>query len=183
MITVEVQDKEVMAALSRLAGSVSNMKPALSEIGNTIKESTRLRIASGKQSPDGAPWKPWARSTAATRRKSGKGELMRFNSMLLNSINYRAAENSVEIGTNVKYAAIHQFGGDIQQNAHTRLGSSRRKRTASGRWSKKRVSVSQHARGAYSIHIPARPFLGISGADKTGILKALQKHIAKASHA
>ena len=77
----------------------------------------------------------------------------------------------VAIGSSEKYAAIHQFGGTITQNAQSRrmrfrsvagkiLFAGKRHKKATERWV---------TRGAYQTTIPARPFLGVSTDDETKI--------------
>jgi phage gpG-like protein len=59
---------------------------------------------------DGAPWPK--RHPASTSRK----KLLSRSGRLRNSIHVRATPDQVEVGTDLEYAAIHQFGG--QTRAH-----------------------------------------------------------------
>jgi phage gpG-like protein len=72
------------------------------------------------------------------------------------------------VGPTAVYGAIHEFGGTIQQRAMTRLAGGRRiavaKLLKSGKYSTKQTvratqRVRAHERGAYAIHMPARPYL------------------------
>ena len=84
------------------------------ELGETILEATSRHFRD-ERGPDG----PWERSAAAAgrdRTKSGRksrrgGKTLQRTGRLKKSINYEAEGDNVQVGTNVVYAAIHQFGG------------------------------------------------------------------------
>ena len=67
-----------------------------------VRTSTRLRFKA-QQGPDG-PWKP------SLRARLGKGKTLVQTARLRNSIRSRADEKGFAVGTNVIYAARHQFG-------------------------------------------------------------------------
>jgi phage virion morphogenesis protein len=68
--------------------------------------------------------------------------------MLSSQIFYQAAPDSVEVGSNRVYAAMMQFGGTKDQFPHL--------------WG----------------DIPARPFLGVSEDDRSGILATVEEWLA-----
>ena len=66
------------------------------------------------------------------------------------------------IGSNVEYARIHELGGTIQINEHTRLAAKRMvgpKFKIDGEWFRELQNVKAHSRKAYTITMPARPYL------------------------
>lgn len=122
-ITVAIDDAEVRAALAGLAAAAADLTPAMDEIGATVADHARDRFER-QQDPDGRPWKPHAPATILRRllrgggRRTGRTGRPGFNPQILldtgrlrDSITHRAARDSVTIGTNVVYAAIHQLGG------------------------------------------------------------------------
>ena len=102
--TVEIDDRAVKAALNRLARAGRDMRPMFDEIGGLIETATLLRFERG-ESPEGVPWKPSRRAL----RQGGK--TLVDTGRLRDSITRQATRDSVVVGTNVIYAAIHQFGG------------------------------------------------------------------------
>ena len=107
------------------------------DIGSALVTGTVLRFDEGV-APDGKPWKP-----------SQSEKTLIDRARLRNSIRYKASPDYVVVGTNVKYAAIHQFGGVITpKKAKVLL-----------------FSVGGKKVGAKKVTIPARPFIGISEAD------------------
>lgn len=69
-----------------------------------------------QQDPYGAAWAPLKRDRARNKKaakkngKSSKGKILRDTGRLANSITGRASSNQVVVGTNVEYAAYHQYG-------------------------------------------------------------------------
>ena len=102
-IRVRVDDAEVRAALGRLAQPLDRRTWA--RVGQTLVSSTLDRFESGT-APDGVPWRPSKRA-----RETG-GQTLVDTSRLRDSITFRASADGVEVGTNVVYAAIHQFGSN-----------------------------------------------------------------------
>ena len=101
---IEIDDGEVSAALDALIAKGGDLTPAMDEIGGAIVASTQLRFERGED-PDGNPWKPSIRALATG------GKTLLDTGRLVSSIEHAAGPDYVDIGTNVIYAAIHQFGG------------------------------------------------------------------------
>lgn len=195
-IRIEVADAEVAAGIQRLVDTGRDLRPAFDAIGAALLFSTQRRFEA-KAGPDGAAWAPFAPSTLKRMPESRRpGELLRDRGRLYGSLTFAADSGSVEVGTNVVYAAIHQFGGDIvrpeRQGSATfivaaegaatakdgrRVGSRLRFARASTRAESKHTkafTVPEH-----TIRIPARPYLGISEADKVEILAILADELVQ----
>jgi len=140
---VQIKDKTVLDALRKL--EKTQLAPAMATIGQRWTSRTMLAFDS-QRSPGGAPW---------PKLKTRVGQALRHTGRLRSSIpaSTRTGEDFVELGTNVEYAAIHQFGyhGPMAVPAHTRK--------ITKAWGKpiapKTVNVKAHTRQA---NIPARPF-------------------------
>jgi phage virion morphogenesis protein len=109
--------------------------------------STMRRFEKG-EGPDGVQW------PVSLRARLENGQTLVKSGRLRDSFGTEVTATSAEWGTNVAYAAIHQFGGTI--TAKTARGL--RFQFADGRWATKR-----------SVTIPARPFLGIDDRDEDAI--------------
>jgi phage virion morphogenesis protein len=114
---------ELEAGLAALAGRVQG-RDMLNDVGAALTENVRMSFVMGA-SPYGVKWLPL---------KFRRGDPLRDTDRLMNSITYRVAADGVEVGTNVPYAGVHQFGYSVIK---ARFGSK------------------QARRGA---RIPARPF-------------------------
>ncbi|MBI5634867.1 MAG: phage virion morphogenesis protein [Nitrospirae bacterium] len=126
MIEVKVDDKEVREMLSQLKERTGNLKPAMSIIGQIVRSSIIKNFEA-----EGRPqkWQPLSMATlylriggASSKKKRGgtkvgairklaSHKVLQDTARLKNSINSNAFSDRVEIGTNVIYGAIHQFGG------------------------------------------------------------------------
>lgn len=96
------------------------------DIGGYLESSVKLRVADQKEAPDGDDWPLWSEGYAATRHEGQS--LLRGEGDLLDSIQFFSSVAAVEVGSNLVYAAIHQFGGDeVGRNIPARpyLGISR----------------------------------------------------------
>lgn len=117
-------------------------------LGSVTRESTLERFKRGKD-PEGKKWKTSIRAAAEGGRTLIK------TAQLRNSIRTKSDASGFAVGTNVKYAATHQFG-DPGRTIQAKKAKSLRFQARDGRWvSKKKVTVT----------IPARPYLGLSDDD------------------
>ena len=97
-IAVKIEDSQVRTMLSGIQERIGNLKPAMSIIGQIVRNSILKNFMEG-----GRPkWKP--------SKKQG-GKTLVDTARLQNSITAKAFSDRAEVGTNVIYAAIHQFGG------------------------------------------------------------------------
>jgi phage gpG-like protein len=169
MITIQVDDKQVLDMLDQLYGRFKNLQPAMKEIGEYIVVSTKRRFADGA-GPDGDEWEENSKKTtipfylgavggshkkdgtlskAGEKRQASKKPLTGKTKALQTKINYQLDGTSgVRIGSPMVYAAMQQFGGITSPNS-----------MIPGKT------------------IPARPFLGISEADKTNILDIVRSYL------
>lgn len=147
-VSVEVQivDRGVGAAFTRLIGAMENTTPVMSVIGKGLVESTRRRFVS-QTSPDGEAWAPNLPAYRAIKRNR---RILTESGRLANSITHEAGRDVARVGTNLIYAAIQQFGGTIVPKNASHLVF----RLASG------------IVRANSVTLPARPYLGISDDDE-----------------
>lgn len=113
-----------------------------------------------EKSPAGAPWQPLAPATV--RRRKSAHPILRVSGRLARTHVKASAEGAV-VGSNLVYAAIHQYGGEIQRKEgqiklHFRKlrKGPRKGRTLFARPDKAEYGM---AARAHVIRIPARPWL------------------------
>jgi len=153
-INVKIEDREVLALLDRIQQRAGNLTPAMKIVGKTIRDSVRENFRAG-----GRPerWKSSQRAII-----EGKKTLI-DTKRLMNSITYMAHKDRAEVGTNVVYAAIQQFGGTVKARKSKYL-----KFKIGSRWVQKR-----------EVSIPARPFMMIQDEDWREIKETLLDYIAR----
>jgi phage virion morphogenesis protein len=118
--SIEVDDRQVKAALHNLRLDLADMRPAMAGIGQVLVTETDLAFR-GQKDPWGQAWARLSEVTLKRRRQgNGKGsnKILRDTGRLANSINHHSDKTSVTVGTNVVYAAMHQFGGTKAQWPH-----------------------------------------------------------------
>lgn len=154
---VEFRDGPVKAALHEIGQRAADLTPLMDMIGSHLVGAAQSRIGGSNVGPDGVPW-----PTSLRAAESG-GRTLYDSGRLRDSITYRASAREVEIGSNLHYAAIHQFGGDIVPKSTGALTF----RLANGQM----VTCGK-------VTIPARPYLGISAEDETTLTDVALAYLA-----
>lgn len=162
--TIEIDDYEILAALTQLARNVDHLEPALDAIGDTVKAGILLNFRE-QHDPDGEPWEPLSPATLEQRRDPNRNsanrnnpkptktgaQILRDTGLLNRSISYETSAFAVEIGSDKVYANMMQFGG--------------KKSDYPWLWG----------------DIPERKFAGVSEADRGQILDILGHHLELSS--
>ncbi|WP_298032284.1 phage virion morphogenesis protein [uncultured Desulfovibrio sp.] len=149
-------DEELRRATRQLRDRLARIRfrPLLTAIGNELVTSVSRRFETAT-APDGSRWPQSLR----VRREGG--QTLVKTARLRDSISRAGPQvtaRSVEVGTNVEYADIHQFGATIPP--HTIRARRARALRIPGIGCRRQV---RHPGGL----IPARPFLGLSAQDET----------------
>jgi len=92
--------------LDRYAARVTDLTPLMDDIGAMLVASTQDRFEKGVD-PEGKTWKVSGRVAKA----QGNAQTLVDSGLLLSSVHHEPHPDSVEVGTNMIYAAIHQNGG------------------------------------------------------------------------
>lgn len=123
----------------------------LETVGAVAESQVRRRLSDEKTAPDGTPWPELSEGYAAWKRGRSSGGLLQLYGDLTDSIQFLVSGDEVEVGSNVKYAATHNYGD---------------KREASS-WSGGRGrSGGKVASSTHTVEFPARTFLGLSDENK-----------------
>lgn len=120
-------------------------------IGALVEDQTRHRIDSEKKGPDGTPWPKWSSGYAATRH-GGQSLLIGAGHFLASVQNYTVG-NVAQVGSNLVYAGLPQFGGTIRPKNGKSLV----------------FNLGKTKVFAKSVTIPARPYLGLSDENRREI--------------
>ena len=135
--------------LSGLVDAINDPSPLLAELGEYGLRSTRERFKS-QTAPDGTAWaalQPWYQK----EKRRNKNRILTLNGYLRGQMTWQlVGDRTVEIGSNLPYAAVHQFGATIKPRAA------------------KVLMFRGHV--AKSVTIPARPYLGLSDEDRSEIV-------------
>ncbi|WPF64870.1 tail completion protein [Staphylococcus phage MVC_VPHSA2] len=105
---VEVRLNLTMVNLTRLTNELKNMKEPLTQSATYMEGSIGRRFAQ-------APWTPLAASTIKRHPHRAGGKPLNDGGTLRGSVTGGAIKNvgreSLHFGTNLPYAALHNFGG------------------------------------------------------------------------
>lgn len=114
---MEIDDREVLDALTRVQERIGHLQPLLAEIGEDMMASTKKRFDT-QTAPDGSPW--LLNSVLSTLLyKEGDTPLTGETGLLHSTIQYDViSSTAVEIGSPLKYSAMQQFGGSKADFPH-----------------------------------------------------------------
>ena len=170
MITVDFDAAASAQALGELERRVSpeGLKAPLTAIGELLAESTRQRFAAGT-APDGSRWAPNAESTYLGLL--GKGDGRKKDGKV-------GARGVSKVMGKKPLVASGQLAGSIRHQllpggTGVEVGTNRFADAWDG-------GAAVHQFGSRDGRIPARPFLGLSDADETGVMAILNRHLAGA---
>ena len=171
MIQIQIKDTQIKDLLSKLAARANNMQPGMQSIGETIRTSIERNFAQ-----EGRPEK-WKKSL---RAKEESGQTLSDTARLRRSFTVAAKKDSVIVGTNVIYAALHHFGakkgrfGTVQANVREHVRHiAKAGKTSTVRAHKRKMKL---PRG----DIPARPFIMVQNEDWTEIRAMLEDYMTGA---
>jgi phage virion morphogenesis protein len=155
-IRIDVSGDDVLEReLAALVKAGEDVAPFMDALGLELETNTLDRF-DREMDPQGKAWQKSARAAAEG------GKTLTDSARLKSSIGYRASADEIIVGTNVVYAAIHQFGfsGAQKVAAHKRRMSS-----VFGRALKSpiEVVVPEFTR---QMDMPQRAFLGFGPEDE-----------------
>ncbi len=120
MIRIEIDDKQVLAALQRLHARMRDMRPFMKNAGEILVEGTKERFETMKD-PEDKPWKPLNPKYAAVKKRN-RDRILTLYGFLGGTIHYQlAGSNTTLVGSDKPYAAIHQLGGQAGRGRKVRI--------------------------------------------------------------
>jgi phage gpG-like protein len=101
-IRIDIDDRAVQAAIANLEEGVTDLEPAMAQIGEYYTRRVDQRFAQ-----EGPGWKPLSPKYAAWKARQPRAiqKTLQFSGLLRASINYQASETEVRIGSDKIYAA------------------------------------------------------------------------------
>ncbi|KWH56310.1 phage virion morphogenesis protein [Burkholderia cepacia] len=175
-----IDNVDFTAAIERYQALLHNASPLMGLVAQEMFEAVETNFAA-----QGRPkWLGLSKNTLRRRgEKAGAGKILQLSGRLASSISTRYDATTAVVGTNVVYAAIHQFGGSIER--HPMSGIVRLRKDKNGMLLRqpghvhlavfaknrhKRVETVKWTRSqGWTIKIPARPFLMLTETDCLGI--------------
>ena len=148
--------EEVRRRLDSLVRDGRDATPLMRDIGEHLLNTTRDRFDS-QTDPDGNPWAPLSDDTKR-RKKRNADKILTRDGDLRGNLAYRTGRDAVEIGSPSIYAGTHQHGALKGAFGTTSRGGPIP-------WG----------------DIPARPFLGLSEADRAEIEELARDYLDDAA--
>ena len=157
-ISVKFDGIHALSCLRRLQEGMERPAPLMEEISEYLWRSTRDRFKT-QTGPDGNVWEALQLRYKENKPKAQRERILTFMGYLRERIVKDSDARSATVGSDRVYAAIHQFGG--RTSSHV-IEPRYKKALAFNGVVRKSV---RHP----GSNIPARPFLGLSDADRKEI--------------
>lgn len=182
-IKIEIQGlDQVKRQIETISSRVKNLRPLLVDISEIIHAEVEDNFQAGGRDPK---WKP------SQRVKKHGGQTLINKAGLLSSIQTFVTDTTAGVATNKKYAAIHNFGGEIKRHPFSmsvRLrqnakGSLLRQQTNKNlavfaKSSHKRATVRRYTSSGWTVQMPQREFMKITPSGIEKIELAVTRFIA-----
>lgn len=160
-LTMTIDRANFDQATRILLQGVDNFLPVAGDIAQLVENSVRRNFREGGR-PDRWPASKRADDQAAYGNASG--QTLVDTARLMNSIIGMGNSDQVRVGTNVDYAAAHNFGVDQEITQQVREHVRRITRAFGREIPLKEVTVKPHQR-KFHMKLPARPFMLIQVED------------------
>ncbi|WP_175922085.1 phage virion morphogenesis protein [Burkholderia latens] len=190
IVEIEIDDSRYAATMARVRALMQDASPVTALIAGLMADAVEENFAQ-----QGRPkWLGLSPKTLKRRREeAGTGKILQRSGRLASSITPAHDATTARVGTNVVYAAIHQFGGTIQR--HPISGYVRLRKGRDGmimrqadhshlavfaKNSHKRVKIVKWTRSrGWTIKIPARPFFALTESDNIGIESEVSTYLRR----
>lgn len=169
MIRIEIDDRELLGALTRLVEHAEHPGLAMREIGERLAESTQARFGSSA-APDGSRWEPNAQATILDHL-AGRGGFSKKTGKVLAKGAGLVMNKRPLVDSGVLRDSIHW--GLVDGGRGVEVGTDR----FADKWA---AGAAVHQFGSEDGRIPARPFLGVSDEDRETILEIAERYLAEA---
>lgn len=192
LIKISISDEALRAALGRLIASLADTTSTMRDLSEIMIDASARAFDKTADPATGTPWQPLSASRQRQRAHKGRSiaNMLQDGGWLVGSIARPSGPGAVReigpdhalVGTDVPYAAIHQLGGTIKREAAPMTVRLRKKngRIQFAKNKHKRVRIVDTVRKAYTITIPARPFIGVSPTDIQDMLDTITRNLQKA---
>ncbi|UAN47013.1 phage virion morphogenesis protein [Serratia sp. JSRIV001] len=176
MMDIKIDLTAYNTTLGKLIRSTTQRHDLMTALAGTL-----LDVVETNFQHEGRPkWMGWSPAYA---RQRGSGQILQKSGRLAASIRAAVTNDDATVGTNVRYARIHNEGGEIKHSAKSQnlYFKQYKNGSVSRQFVKKRNSnfVQSATVGAYTVKMPARPFLQIVDSDITDLEDTANRYFAR----
>lgn len=190
MIELTIDDERFTPLMQRVIAAAARPRPLMRQIAGILHDEVERNMEA-----QGRPrWLVLAPATIRRRAKSGHwpGKILQVSGRLASSILPSSDDTSARVGTNVVYAAIQHFGGEIKRAPYSSWVRLRTDRAGNlvrqgnggnlARFAKaghKRAKTVRYTRAGYSIRIQPRPYMVVTEPGRTRIVSAASDYLRR----
>lgn len=122
-VEIKIENAELEQALKLLAEKCEDLTPVMRNIAGILADSAEENFEKEGKRGGSNKWQELAKSTIKKRTKKGHypGRILQVEGNLASSITTQYDSTSAIIGSNLKYARIHQLGGNAGRGKKTKI--------------------------------------------------------------
>lgn len=154
MLTIEVDDQNIVTLLNELSRRATDLTPAMREISEIMMTGIEDAFEAEADPETGQKWEPISPLTVL--RRGSSHPILQMSGQLAASIQPDAGKDFAVVSTSKVYAITHQLGAKQGQYGRTSRGGPIP-------WG----------------DVPARPFLGLSNQTREDILEVLGRYLTQ----
>lgn len=176
-----MNERIYIPVLEKLKTNLRNPSRTMKYIASDLMQSVKRNF----EYEGRGKWKPLSSRTIKQRTRLGywPGKILQRTGELKRSITSGSDQNSAWVGTNKRYAALHQFGGHIFKASRNEKFIRSRYKRGSKKGKFKKMKSYELGKGmsfrAHTINVPARPFLTVSYSDLVKIKNHFLQNLLK----
>lgn len=174
-LTMTLDRANFDATIQWLLGGVSDFSAVSPAIAELLENSVRRNFREGGR-PD--KWTASKRADGDAGYGNESGQTLVDTARLMNSITSKGSKTLVRVGTNVEYAAAHNFGIDVELDVLVREHVRRITQAFGKPIELTEVTVKPHRRTMH-MNLAARPFMLIQDEDWEDIADVITIRIDK----
>lgn len=110
MITIDVQNADLLRALKALEAQALDLSAPLADVGQALESAVSGRFET-ETDPNGSAWAALSDKTRAMRAKRGTtGNKLQEHGTMLGSLSWQSDAKTAQVGFGQPYAAYHEWG-------------------------------------------------------------------------
>ncbi|WP_439291528.1 phage virion morphogenesis protein [Lonepinella koalarum] len=156
MIKITLDSSTAQRQLQDIAGQLRNPRLLFGVLGETLKKIHTERFKQ-QVDPSGRTWQPLSPLTLSEKRGT---KILRERGQLADTLAYNYNDRTLEFGSGLLYAPVHQFGATVRPKKGKML------KTKGEHFLRKAM-------------IPARPWLGVNSQNEQQLLRKANAHLQR----
>nr|BDD46381.1 hypothetical protein 1 [bacterium] len=175
MIKIDINSKKLWAGLAILKKSVKNLRPVMRAISEDMLYAVKQNFET-EGSRIGKKWADLSERTQQARKKKGydpNSPKLQQERKFYDSVANNSTSNTAMVGSNLPYARLHHFGGEVKNPGGVKFIILKDKFIPLKKDAKRFMGITK----PFTFSVPARPVFELNNDDIKGIQGTIAKYL------